>query len=112
MNPYVQCLENLNSRLDTMTNRPQLSTGKTVVNSKNSSNDNLDNLRILFDYNIIINDALSSNITLSREIGDELSPMIDHIIRLFDVQKEFIRQGIPYKKPRNDQQITELIKGV
>ncbi len=62
MNPYVQRLENLNnfSLLDTMTNRPQLSIGKTVVNSKNSSNDNLDNLRILLDYNIITNGALSS----------------------------------------------------
>lgn len=69
-----------------------------------------DNLPILRDYNNIINDSLASFVATSRKIGGDLSAMIDHVNRLFDAQRQFIRKAIQSKKPTNDQQIQELIK--
>jgi fructose-1-phosphate kinase PfkB-like protein len=110
MDSHVKRLDNVNNRLESVANRMQTSIGKSGVNQKNSSNENLDNLPILRDYNTILNGSLASFVTLSRKIGGELSSMIDHVTRLFDTQKEFLRQAIQTKKPTNDQQIAELIK--
>src|SRR5438046_1612143 len=103
MDSHVKRLDKINNRLESVATHMQSSIGKTGVNQKNSSNENLDNLPILRDYNIIINDSLTSFVILSRKIGGELSLMIDHVIRLFNIQKEFIRQAIQMKKPTNDQ---------
>lgn len=67
-------------------------------------------LPILRDYNAIINESVASFATISRKIGEELSTMIVHVTRLFNAQREFLRQALQMKKPTNDQQITELIK--
>jgi hypothetical protein len=88
----------------------QTSAGKSGMSYRNSPNDGVDNLPILRDYNTIINDTLASFIILSRQIGGELSVMIDHVIRLFDAQREFIRYALRNRKPTYDQQIAELIK--
>jgi len=110
MDSYVKRLDNLNNRLDSVATHLQSSNGKSGSGQKNSSNENLDNLPILRDYNTIINGTLASFVTVSRKIGGELSTMIDHVTRLFDAQREFLRHAIQTKKPANDQQITELIK--
>jgi hypothetical protein len=110
MNSHVKRLDNLNNRLESAANHLQSSNGKFSVNQKPSSNESLDNLPILHDYNTILNGSLTSFVTISRKIGGELSTMIDHVIRLFDIQKEFLQQAIKIKKPANDQQISELIK--
>jgi hypothetical protein len=110
MDSHVKRLDNLNNRLESVAINFQSSIGKSGVNQKHSSNDNLDNLPILRDYNTILTGSLSSFAILSRKIGGELSTMIDHVTRLFDIQKEFLHQAIQTKKPTNDQQIAELIK--
>jgi hypothetical protein len=107
MDSYVKRLDNLNNRLDSVATHLQSSNGKSGNGHKN---ENLDNLPILRDYNTIINGSLASFVTVSRKIGGELSTMIDHVTRLFDAQREFLRHAIQTKKPANDQQITELIK--
>jgi hypothetical protein len=101
----VKRLENLNHRLESVTNHLQTSNNRSGVNEKN-----FDNLPILRDYNTILNGSLAAFATLSRQIGEELGPMIEHVMRLFNSQKEFLRQAIQTKKPANDQQISELIK--
>ncbi len=106
MDSYVKRLDNLNHRLESVTNHLQTS----GVNQKSSSNENVDNLPILRDYNTILNGSLSSFVNLSRKIGGELVPMMDHVMRLFNRQKEFLQQSIQKKKPANDQKISELIK--
>ncbi|CAF1047788.1 unnamed protein product [Rotaria sordida] len=110
MDSHVKRFDNLNNRLESVANQLQSSVGKTGTGHKNSSNENLDNLPVLRDYNAIINDSFASFVTMSRKIGGELSITIDHVTRLFDAQREFLRQAIQIKKPTNDQQIAELIK--
>jgi hypothetical protein len=105
MSSDVKRLENLNRRLESVANHLQPS-----INQKGSSNDNVDSLPILRDYNAILNGSLASFVNLSRKIGGELVPMMDHVMRLFNRQKEFLQQAIQTKKPANDQQISELIK--
>ena len=106
----VKRLDNLNTRLESAANNLQSSTSKIGTSHKNSSNENLDNLPVLRDYNSIINDSLMSFETHSRKIGGEVSIMIDHVTRLFIAQREFLRQAIQTKKPVNNQQIAELVK--
>jgi hypothetical protein len=72
--------------------------------------DSNDNLPVLRDYNAIITGPLASFVTVSRKIGGDLSGMVDHVSRLFDTQRQFIRKAVQSKKPANDQQIQELIK--
>ncbi|CAF0754706.1 unnamed protein product [Adineta steineri] len=110
MNSQVKRFDHLNNRLDSVANHLQSSIGKFSLGPKNSSNDNIDNLPILRDYNAIINGTFASFITLSRKIGGELSVIIDHVVRLFEAQREFLRFAIQTKKPVNDQQIADLIK--
>ncbi|CAF2426190.1 unnamed protein product [Rotaria sp. Silwood2] len=110
MDSHAKRLDNLNNRIESVANQLQSSIGKTGTSHKSSSNENLDNLPILRDYNAIINDSFASFVKISRKIGGELSTMIDHVTRLFDAQREFLRQAIQSKKPTNDQQIAELIK--
>jgi hypothetical protein len=106
MDSQLKRFGHLNDRLETSTNRLQSSVGKSAI----SHNDNIDNLPILRDYNTIVNGTLSSFVILSRQIGGELTIIIDHVTRLFNSQREFLRYAIQNKKPTNDQQITELIK--
>lgn len=72
--------------------------------------DATDNLPVVQDYNTIISDTLASFLAVSRKIGGDLPAMVDHVSRLFDAQRQFIRKAIQSKKPTNDQQIQELIK--
>jgi hypothetical protein len=69
-----------------------------------------DSSPVLKDYTAIINDSLASFTTVSRKIGGELPKMVDHVTRLFNVQRQFIQKALQTKKPANDQQIQELIK--
>lgn len=110
MDSHVKRLDHLNNRLESVANHLQTSMGKGGMTSKSSSNDHVDSLPVLRDYHMIVNGSLTSFITLSRQIGGELSSMIDHVARLFNNQKEFLKQAIQMKKPTNDQQISELIK--
>lgn len=102
MNSQMKRFDNLNSRLE--------SANKNGTKLRNSSEQNLDNLPVLRDYNAIINNSLTSFVATSRKIGGELSFMIDHVIRLFSAQHDFLQYAIQTKKPANDQQIAELIK--
>lgn len=68
------------------------------------------NLPVLQEYSTIINDALIPFVTLSRKIGGELSTMIDHVVRLFDAQQQFIQKAVQNKKPANDVEMQEWIK--
>ncbi|CAF3718779.1 unnamed protein product [Rotaria socialis] len=110
MDTSVKRLDNLNIRLESVANNLQSSSGKTGTSHKNSSNEHVDNLPVLRDYNAIINDSLASFVTHSRKIGGEVSIMIDHVARLFVAQQEFLRQAIQTKKPTNNQQIAEFVK--
>ena len=110
MDSHVKRLDHLNNRLESVANHLQTSTSKSGAGRNGSSNENFDNLPILRDYNAIVNGSLTSFVNLSRQIGGDLSPMIEHVTRLFNAQKEFLRQAIQMKKPTNDQQISELIK--
>ena len=47
---------------------------------------------------------LNHLLAVSRKIGGDLTTMIDHVIRLFNTQQQFLRQAVQSKKP-NDQQI-------
>ena len=110
MDSHVKRLDHLNNRLESAANHLQTSMDKGEVGSKSSSNDQVDSLPILRDYHAIVNGSLASFVTLSRQIGGELSPMIDHVARLFNNQKDFLKHAIQMKKPANDQQISELVK--
>lgn len=99
MDSHVKRLDNINSRLESVAIRFQPSNNKSD-----------DSLPVLRDYNTILTGSLASFATLSRKIGGEVSTIIDHVVRLFDVQKDFLQQAIQMKKPSNEQQITELIK--
>lgn len=103
MDSHVKRLDNINTRLESVANRFPSSNGKSSANSN-------DNLPVLREYNTILTGSLASFVTLSRKIGGELPTIIDHVVRLFDTQKEFLHQAIQTKKPGNDQQISELIK--
>jgi hypothetical protein len=69
-----------------------------------------ENLPVLREYSTIVDSTLASFVTLSRKIGGELPTMIDHLTRLFEAQRQFIRHAIQSKKPTNDQQLQELVK--
>ena len=111
MDSHIKRLDHLNNRLDTVANHLQSSIGKSDgAGHKSFSNGNSENIPVLNDYNTIINGTLASFVTTSRKIGGELPAMLDHVARLFDIQREFLRQATQTKKPTNDQQIAELIK--
>lgn len=104
MDTYVKRLDHLNNRLESVANHLQTSPGKS------SSNGIVDHLPVLRDYHVILNGSLAAFVALSRQIGGELSAMIDHVARLFRSQEEFLKRAIQMKKPSNDQQISEFIK--
>ncbi|UJR23568.1 hypothetical protein I4U23_026556 [Adineta vaga] len=105
MDSHVKRFDHLNNRLDSVANDLQASVGKSK-----STNDQIDYLPVLRDYNTIVNESLATFVTTSRKIGGELSTMIDHLVRLFDAQRAFLRLAIQTKKPTNEQQIIDLIK--
>ena len=110
MNSHLKPFDNLNHRLDAVANRFQSYVGRTSTGHKDCSNDNIENLPVLRDYNTIINESMTSFVALSCKIGGELSTITAHVTRLFNAQREFLRHAIQINKPATDQQVTELIK--
>ena len=94
MDSHVKRLNHINNRLE------------TVANHFQPSNDG----PILRDYQSILTNSLATFVSLSTKIGGDLTTMIEHVQRLFNLQNDFLRQAIQMKKPTNDQQISELIK--
>lgn len=85
-------------RFDTYNSRP--------VTSAHS----IDNTPILRDFDAIIRGSFGSFVDSSRRLGSELTTTIEHLTRLFNAQKDFIRFAIQNRKPDNDQQLTDMIK--
>ena len=110
MDSHVKRLSHINDRLGSVAAQLQPSLGKAGADVKNGSTDSADSLPVLRDYNAIVNDAVAPFVVTSRKIGGELSTMADHLTRLFDAQRAFIRTAIQTKKPTNEQQIADLIK--
>ena len=111
MNSHVKRLDHLNNRLDSVANTLQSPSGRTgSINAKHSSNDQVDALPVLREYNTIINETLAPFVTTSRKIGGELITMVDHLTRLFDAQRTFLRTAVQTKKPTNAEQTTNLVK--
>ncbi|CAF0748087.1 unnamed protein product [Adineta ricciae] len=111
MNTHVKRLDHLNNRLDSVANTLQSPSGRTgSTNVKHSSDDRVDALPVLREYNTIINETLAPFVTTSRKIGGELITMVDHLTRLFDAQRTFLRTAVQTKKPTNDEQTINLVK--
>ena len=111
MDSHTKRLENLTSRLTSVANHLQSSGNKSAASQQqHSSADSVDHLPIVADYEAIIHGSFKSFASLSRQIGGEVSTMIDHVTRLFNAQKDFLRQAIQTRKPTNDQQMKDLIK--
>lgn len=58
----------------------------------------------------MMTDTVAPFVATSRQIGGELSSMAEHLTRLFDAQRAFLRLAIQSKKPTSEQQLAELIK--
>lgn len=112
MDSHTKRLENLTSRLTSVANHLQSSGNKSaaIQQQHHSSAGSVDHLPIVADYEAIIHGSFRSFASLSRQIGGEVSSMTDHVTRLFDAQKDFLRQAIQTRKPANDQQMKDLIK--
>ena len=100
-------LDTLNHRLESVANHLEASAGKSNTGRPNAPSDNLPVLR---DYDSIIQGTFATFGTLSRKIGGELPTMIDHLTRLFNAQKDFIRHATQHAKPSNNEQTADLVK--
>lgn len=109
MDDQLKRLENLTNRLESICN--QLSSTGTNTQSKASDDteNSVDNLPIIRDYNTLIHDTIKPFVAVSQKIGGDLTTMSDHVTRLFDAQQQFLRQAVQSTKPK-DEQINEGIK--
>ena len=100
-------------RLEAITNRLESVVSQFLFNNINdqsqTDDDSLNNSPVLRDYDTLINESVKPFLTVSRKIGGDLATINDHVSRLFDTQKEFLRQVVQSKKP-NEQQIMEAIR--
>jgi hypothetical protein len=102
-------------RLEAVTNQLESivktlsSTSPSAAGQSNDSTDNIDHLPVIRDYDTLINESVKPFVSLSQKIGGDLTTMSDHVSRLFNAQRQFLRQAVQSKKPA-DKQLMDAIK--
>ncbi|UJR09793.1 hypothetical protein I4U23_014019 [Adineta vaga] len=109
MDDHIKRLEALANRLESATRQLTSASSSNQSNVDDESENNVDRLPIIQDYETLINDSVKPFVTISQKIGGDLTTMTDHVSRLFDAQQQFLRQAVQSKKPA-DQQLANAIK--
>jgi hypothetical protein len=109
MDEQLKRLEALTARLESVVGHLSSAGTNGQSNGNEDLTNNVDSLPILHDYEIIINQSVKPFIAVSQKIGGDLITMSEHVTRLFNAQKEFLRQAVQSQKP-SDQQLMPAVK--
>jgi len=108
MDDQLKRLEAVVNRLETAVQ--QLSSTSNQSNTNNDDSENsVDQLPIIRDYDLVISESVKPFVALSQKLGGDLTTMSDYLTRLFDAQQQFLRQAVQSKKP-DDKEVTNAIK--
>jgi len=105
-NRFESVVNQLESVARQLSSHSGSSSGQSNIND--SSENNIDHLPVIRDYDTLINESVKPFVTVSQNIGDDLTTMSDHVLRLFNAQQQFLRQAVQSKKPADKQTMDAL----
>jgi len=103
MDDQLKRLEAVTNRLESVARQFSSTSSSNQSNTNDDSENNIDHLPVIRDYDTLINESVKPFVAVSQKIGGDLTTMSEYVLQLFNAQQQFLRQAVQSKKPDEKQ---------